>query len=130
MTERLPVYHLAWHRRYVPEADRFLVYLLVPVWLGAFGGSIELEPINSCGRPLDKVRTTVKDLASPRRPEDTEGFGHPVETRLIRVLAARAGQAGHILPQIVPSTTFRGWARLELSETERSKLLKAGGAFP
>ena len=130
MTERPPVYHLAWHKRHSPEAERFLVYVLVPVWLGSFLGSMELEAINWCGRPLDKIRATVKDLASPRKPGDTEGIGHAIESQLIRALSVRGSQAGYILPQIVPSTSLRGWARLELSEVERGKLLRAGGILP
>lgn len=130
MTERSRVYHLAWHRLHITDSDRFLVYVLVPAWLGVFSGSVELEAINFCGRPLAKVRAAMKDLASPREQEDTEGAGHPVEAQLIRVLGSRASQAGHILPQIVPTTTFRGWSRMELSEGQRLKLLRAGGATP
>ncbi len=127
MTERPRVFHLAWHKRYIPEAERFLVYVLVPAWLGPFLGSMEFEAINWCGRPVDKVRATVKDLASPRKPGDTEGIGHAVESQLLRALSVRASQAGHILPQLVPSTSLRGWARLELSEAEWRKLVLAGG---
>ena len=47
MTERPRIYNLAWHRKHIPDAERFLVYVLVPVWLGAFSGSIELETVSS-----------------------------------------------------------------------------------
>ena len=120
-------YHLAWHRRHIPECDRFLVYLLVPSWLGIFSGSVELEAINSCGRHLKQEHAVMKDLASPRRPDDTEGIGHPLEVQLIRQLQIRATQAAHILPQVVPTIGTRGWARLQLSERDRSRLLRAGG---
>jgi hypothetical protein len=79
---------------------------------------------------LEKVRATVKELASPRQQDDTEGVGHPLESQLIRVLTVRAGQAGHILPQVVPSVAFRGWSRLALSDKERGRLLRAGGVLP
>jgi len=121
------VNHLAWHRAHITENQQLLVYVLLPTWLGAFHGSIELEAINWCGRPVPKIRAAAADLASPRRREDTEGMGHPLEIRLIRHLGVRAGQAGHILPQLVPSTELRGWARLELSEEQRRRLCRAGG---
>lgn len=130
MSERPSAYHLAWHRLHIADSERHLVYVLVPVWLGVFGGSVEFEAISSCGRPLDKIRAIPKDLASPRQPGDTEGFGHPVEMRLIRILGHRALQAGHILPAIEPTTKLRGWARLVLTENQRNKLLVAGGISP
>lgn len=123
-------YNLAWSERNLADCDRFLVYVLVPVWLGVFSGANDFETINSCGRPLEKVRATVKELASPRSREDTEGVGHPLESQLIRVLTVRAGQAGHVLPHLVPSVSFRGWSRLELSERDRDRLLRAGGVLP
>lgn len=130
MSEKPAVYNLAWYGPNLPDCDRFLVYVLVPVWLGIFSGANDFESINSCGRPLDKVRATTKELASPRRREDTEGVGHPLEIQLIRALTFRAGQAGHILPQVVPSVAFRGWSRLALSEKDRGRLFRAGGALP
>ena len=130
MTDRPKGYHLAWHRLHIADSDRHLVYVLVPVWLGAFGGSVEFEAISSCGRPLDMLRATTKDLASPRQPGDTEGFGHPIEMKLIRALAVRATHAGHILPAVEPTTKFRGWSRLVLSEDQRRRLLMAGGVAP
>lgn len=130
IADRPKAYHLAWHRLYVADADRYLVYVLVPAWLGVFGGSVDFEAISFCGRPLDKVGATMKDLASPRQMDDTEGFGHPVELKLIRALAVRATQAGHILPAVEPTTRFRGWARLVLTQNQRNKLLVAGGVAP
>jgi|SRR5215213_4443877 len=126
MTESM-VYHLAWYRQNIAECDNFLVYVLVPTWLGVFSSSVAFEAINSCGRPLPKVRATMADLASPRKEEDTHGVGHPLEVQLIRKLGVRAGQAGHILPQIVPTSRFRGWSRLVLSEPQLLRLLRAGG---
>jgi hypothetical protein len=65
--------------------------------------------------------------AGPRLREDTEGVGHPIEAKLIRALQLRASQAAIILPEIVPSLTFRSWSRLELTEGQRLLLRRASG---
>lgn len=129
MSGRLSGYNLAWYKPNVPESGRFLVYVLVPVWMGVFAGTVEFEAINSSGRPLPKVRAAMTDLASPRKRDDTEGIGHPLEVQLIRALGIRAGLASHVLPEVVPSSTFRGWSRLVLTEMQRTLLLRAGGVL-
>jgi len=47
---------------------------------------------------------------------------------LIEQLTAKARQAGHFLPVIVPTHRFPGWAGLSLAENDRRRLLGAGGA--
>jgi len=47
---------------------------------------------------------------------------------LIEQLTAKARQAGHFLPVIVPTHRFPGWAGLSPTESDRNRLLQAGGA--
>ncbi len=130
MSERPRQYNLGWYRKDVPTAESYLVYVLVPAGLGAFQGNMELERISGSGLPLEKVAAGMKDLASPRRPEDTEGVPLLLEQRLIRRLAAKAVMAHNILPDIVASVGTRTWAQLELTGRQRAILLRAGGVLP
>lgn len=127
MSEAPRRYNLGWYRKDLATAESYLVYVLVPDGLGAFHGTMELERISWSGLPLGKVAAGAKDLASPRRPEDTDGVPLLVEQKLIRRLASRAAMAHNILPEIVPSLRARGWSQLELTERQRRLLLRAGG---
>lgn len=130
MPEEPIKYVLAWHRKFIADCQRELVYILVPRSLSVFRGSLDVEAINDCGRPIAGVTATMKDLAVPRTREDTEGIGHQLEQRLIHYLASRSMRAGHVLPDIYPTLRYPSWARLELTETQRKKLLLAGGITP
>lgn len=125
----LPRFNLAWHRIDVKRAANQLFYVLVPDWLGVIDGSVALERVDHLGRSVGKINCTQRNLASPRLESDTEGFAHPVEARLIKALRERARRADLLLPEIVPTFTFRAWSQMDLSPEEREALLRAGGAL-
>jgi len=127
LPEKPKKYNLGWYRRDVATAGSYLVYVLVPDWLGSFAGTMEFERISASGLPLPEVRATAGDLASPRRPEDTEGVPLHLEQRLIRALQLKAGRAKNTLPEIVPTTKNQGWSKMPLDEKQRKQLLRAGG---
>jgi hypothetical protein len=121
-------FHLAWHRLDVPKASEYLIYTLVPAHVRAFKGSLKLHRISYSGVDIEDVMASAFDLASPRGGLCTEGEADPVEMKLIRHLQLRAARAQNILPTIVPARASRDWSKLSLSEAERRRLLRAGGA--
>lgn len=129
MTEETSRFHLAWHRIDIRRASEELFYVLVPEWLGIIDGSVDLQRIDHLGKPVGRINSTPRNLASPRRLDDTEGVPHPIERRLIEALRERGQRAGVILPEVVPTPRFRAWSQMELSEAERDMLLRAGGAL-
>jgi hypothetical protein len=126
--ERPKRYNLGWYRRDIATAASYLVYVLVPDWLGAFPGAMEFERISGSGLAIPKVFASIGDLASPRRSGDPEGIPLLIEQRLIRALQVRATRAHNTLPEIVPSIKTRGWARLPLDDKQLRKLLLAWGS--
>jgi len=130
VNEQACKYNLGWYRGDIPTAASYLIYVLVPDGLGAFRGTLELERISLSGLPLKKVSAGMKDLASPRRPQDAEGVPLLFEQKLIRGLASKAVMAHNILPTIVPSLRSRAWSQLELTDRQRAILLRAGGVLP
>jgi hypothetical protein len=106
-----------------------LVYTLIPIAQGRFEGSLGFERFMGNGQPAGPTGATAWQLASPRLRADTQGTPHHLELRLIRRLVERASAAGHVLPEIVASTTPRDWSRLRLSDATRDNLLRIGGAF-
>jgi hypothetical protein len=129
MTKETSRFHLAWHRIDIRRASEGLFYILVPEWLGIIDGSVDLQRVDHLGKPVGRINSTPRNLASPRRQEDTEGFPHPIERRLIEALRERARRADVILPEIVPTLKSRAWSQMSLSEAEREMLLRAGGAL-
>jgi len=123
-------YHLAWHELDQHAAtEEELVYTLIPVTQGRFEGSLGFERFMANGQPVGPIGATTWQLASPRLRADTQGTPHHLEVKLIRRLVERASAAGHVLPEIIASTTPREWSRLPLSGEVRSRLLSLGGAF-
>lgn len=120
-------YNLGWHRIDVKRAATELCYVLVPADLDQIIGFVPLQRIRWNGAPEAPLHATAVNLASARLRDDTEGQSHPLEIKLIQILRERAEQAGHSLPEIVPSLRFRDWSRMELSPDEREALLRAGG---
>ena len=128
--ERLKRFNLGWYRGDIATAESYLIYVLVPDWLGSFHGTVELERISASGYLERAVSAASADLASPRRPAEPEGIPLLLEQRLIRAIQVRATRARNTLPEIVPSTTGRGWAKLELTDRQRRQLLRAAGIEP
>jgi hypothetical protein len=125
--ERPKRYNLGWYRRDIATAASYLVYVLVPDWLGAFPGAMEFERISGSGLAIPKVFASTGDLASPRQAGDPEGVPLLGEQRLIRALQVRATRAHNTLPEIVPSIKSRGWAQMPLDEKQLRQLLRGGG---
>ena len=111
MTKETSRFHLAWHRIDIRRASEGLFYVLVPDWLGIIDGSVDLQRVDHLGRPVGRINSTPRNLASPRRLDDTEGVPHPVERRLIEALRERARRADVILPEIVPTLKSRAWSQ-------------------
>jgi hypothetical protein len=125
--ERPKRYNLGWYRRDVATAGSYLVYVLVPDWLGAFTGAMDFERISGSGLAIPKVSASTSDLASPRRSGDPEGTPLLIEQRLIRAIQVRATRGHNTLPEIVPSTKAREWSQMPLDEKQLRQLLRAGG---
>lgn len=120
-------FNLGWYEKDVKTAETLLCYVLVPEWLGILTGEMIFDRISFRGSPIPAVKASAAQLASPRKRDDTEGCPHLIEARLIRHLQVQATLGQHSLPEIIPSTTFRRWSGLQLTDQQRARLLLAGG---
>ncbi|HVG06904.1 MAG TPA: hypothetical protein VNM67_04305 [Thermoanaerobaculia bacterium] len=126
-------FHLAWLKLNTDlfmsgrPATEELQYALVPEDLPE-RGQWSLERVSLLGRPLGTFPAIPEYLRTLRRPGVEMGTEDPLEQRLIQLLLGRATNAGHVLPEIVPTVRTPRWSKLVLPAHVVAELQRQGGA--